>query len=228
MSVGDESTPLGSEDRRVLEFASSHRLVSVRQVQRLLETTPTESDHHLARLVADGVLARERMGIDESPWFRVTDAGLREVARRLAPPGFDPRVRHSLGVASLSLMATVGVFGAVDRVITEQEMELLDRSNGLGAPFSALPGEFGGERGPHYPDLMVLIGEHRVAVELLLVASAPQVLDPVLRAYASDARMSAVLYLVTDPWAGRLVQSVAASLELSPMVHVQSAIATGI
>jgi hypothetical protein len=91
------------------------------------------------------------------------------------------------------------------------------------APFAVEPHQFGGSRGVHYPDVMLLVPSGRVAIKLLLSAPPVEQLEAVLRAYAADVRMQAVLYLVVDPRLGGPVESAAAGLELSAMVHVQLA-----
>jgi hypothetical protein len=205
-----------------LEFASVHSVVSRDQVARLLGNTTDAAAKQLSTLSADGLLSRERCAVAEASRFRITPAGADVIGSRLATPGFDPRVRHALGVGWLWLMATVGSFGSVDRVLTERQMRWVDCREGSEAPAAPLE-EFGGGPGAHYPNLMLLTKQGRIAVELVLDAPAPRVLEPVLHAYAADVRLSAVLFLVSDPWVGRLVQSVAAWLELSPLVHVQPA-----
>jgi hypothetical protein len=210
-------------DRRVLEFASVNRLVSGAQAARLLDLAVEAASERLSRLAGNGSLARGLLGLGEAPWFRITPAGLRAVGSRLAAPGFGPWCRHALGVGWLWLLASEGTFGPVEQVLTEREMKSVDKHDGVEAPFAARPEEFGGAAAPHYPDLMLLTTQGRIAVELLLDAPARGALEAVLRAYAADVRISTVLYLATGPWVGRLVQSVAAELELSAMVRVQPA-----
>lgn len=79
-----------------------------------------------------------------------------------------------------------------------------------------------GRIGLHYPDLL-LMGEagERVAVELELTAKGSRRLEKILLAYAADSRISAVLYLIEQPALRRQVQSAAARLGISDLVHVR-------
>lgn len=113
----------------------------------------------------------------------------------------------------------------MDRVLSGRQMQAEDRDGSPEAPFDVRPGEFGGQRQVHYADLMLLReAAGRVAVELVLAAPQPDEFAAVLRGYGADARMAGVLLLVNDPWVGRLVQSLAAGLELTAFARVQRAL----
>lgn len=211
-------------DSRVLEFARAHSVVLADQVVGLLEETGPEVEERLGSLSRAGFLVCDRVGPQGPDCFRITGAGLRAIGSRFAPPGFDPRCRHAVGAGWLWLAAHGGTFGSVEGVVSERQMRVEDREGGADSPFFVQPEQFGGDPERHYADLMLLMRPGRVAVELLMVGPVQRRLEAVLRAYAADARIRAVLYLVVDPRLGRLVQSAAARLELSPLVHVQPAV----
>jgi hypothetical protein len=76
----------------------------------------------------------------------------------------------------------------------------------------------------HYPDLLIdTAAGHRIAVELELTTKGRARLDTILRRYAADPRIDAVLYLVDDPQVARGVQSAVARTGTSALVHVQMA-----
>ncbi len=222
--MADVSHPILSEsERRVLEFASAHSVVLADQVARLLGAPADEAAEVLAGLTAAGLVAHDRVGGEEPSWFRITGVGLRLLGSRASPPGFDPRWRHAVGAGWLWLVAREGELGGVDRVLSERQMCFEDRNGGADAPFALRPDLFGGGPGVHYPDLVLLVGSTRRAVELLSAAPARRRLEGVLQAYAADARVQAVMFLVADLRLNALIRSVAAGLELSPMVRVQLA-----
>lgn len=204
-------------DRRVLGFAATQRVVVVDQVARLLGGGVDGAAEVVGGLVGAGLLARDRAGAGGGGYLRITAAGLEEIGSRLSAPGFEWPAAHAVGVGWLWLMAGAGSFGAVERVLSEPEMRLEDRLGGAGAPFASRSDS--GAR--CFPDLLLLTESGRVPVQLLLVASGGRRLERLFRSYAADARVAAVLCLVVDPRLGRLVQSVAAWLELTALVHVQ-------
>jgi len=76
----------------------------------------------------------------------------------------------------------------------------------------------------HYPDLMLVVPQGRVAVELQLTPIGRRPLESILTAYALKPSIAVVLYLVQDGAIGDAVQAVAASLGLARPVHVQRVI----
>jgi hypothetical protein len=81
----------------------------------------------------------------------------------------------------------------------------------------------GGAPRLHYPDLLLVTPDgHRIAVELELSGKGRLRRERILAAYGADARIDAVLYLVTDRAVGEQVRSSARRLGIGSMVHVQS------
>ncbi|MBV9836824.1 MAG: hypothetical protein JO156_01805 [Solirubrobacterales bacterium] len=208
---------LNDLDREVLRFAAAHCLVAPDHVSALTSAPIAEAGARMVRLAANGLLVRDRLAAAGWGCFRITCAGLRAVASGLPPPRLTRCHRHDVGVPWVWLAARDGVFGSIDRVLCEREMR--GALSDVDAPFEVQPD---GEHG-HFPDVMLLTRSGRIPVELPLAAPAAEQLAAILRAYAADARVVAVLYLVVDPWVGELVQSVVGQLELTQLVHVQPA-----
>lgn len=212
---------LGDRERAVLRFAASQRVVLPRQVARMLEEETSAVDELLTDLTGAGVLVRDRVGSERPDRFRITRAGLQAIGSRSAPPRFEATDRRAVGVAWLWLAGRGGTFGRADRVLSEREMRDEDADGGTGSPFFVEPHEFGGGFERHYPDLVLVRGSDRIAIEVLLAAPPSRQVEAVLRAYAADSRIAWVLFMPVDPRLGHMVQAIAASLELSPFVGVQ-------
>lgn len=222
--LGRDRVPevLEEVDRRVLEFAGAHGRVGVDHVTGFCGLGAEEAGARLRELAGAGLLARERLGRKDPRSFRVTAAGLAQVERRLPAPGFGPRYGHARGVVWLWLAARDGTFGPVERVLSEREMRAEDLEGSSDGPFGVeLPSSAGGR--VHYPDLLLVLAAGRVPVVLQGRPPPRAQLRMVLRGYAADARVAAVLFLISDLRVGEIVQSVAAGLELSRLVHVQLA-----
>lgn len=155
------------------------------QVASLLGEEPAEAGERLAALETVGLATSDRLGVTSPAVFRITSAGLRAIGSRLSAPGLDPRPERALGVGWLWLVASSGGLGRVDRVLSKLQMQAEDLDGSPEAPFDVCPGEFGGRGRVHYPDLMLLTGAGRVAVELLFEAPAPDEFAAVLRAAGS-------------------------------------------
>jgi hypothetical protein len=230
---------LDDRDREVLAFVAAHRMVAADHVMVLLAKDVGTAHGRLGQLEAEGFVRRERLFRRGPDCYRITPAGLSSIRSDLAPPEFDPRYRHDVGVAWVWLAATRGTFGTLDRVVTEREMREADQKwsepGGLDGDVAGRPAAdvgappFGvpvtgvdGDRSRHYPDLL-LIGRGRVAVELQLALPSPRRLREILVGYGADARVWAVLFLVVDPEIAGRVESAAAQLGISQMVQVQPA-----
>jgi hypothetical protein len=214
---------LAELDRGVLEFAAAHQRVQFGQVSALAGLGDEEADQRLRGLTRSGLLVHERLWLGDRGSFRVTSAGLAEVADRCSAPGFEDRYRHALGVVWVWLAARAGTFGPLKQVLSERQMRAEDLEGTPEAPFGVELGSADPSGGVEYPDLLLVLEAGRVPVVLLLGPPSRSRLPGVLRAYAMDARVAAVLFLVSDPRLGEVVHSVAAELELSRLVQVHPA-----
>jgi hypothetical protein len=213
---------VGARERAALGLAAVHEVVVAGQVAAVLDERPEEVDQLLENLCASGWLVRDRSASERADFFRVTSAGLDAVGSRLPSPRFGSRQREAIAAAWIWLGARRGAaFGPVDRVLSAREMLAEDQEDGPDSPFFVEPGEFGGRLGVRYPDLVAFSGPHRLAVEVLLALPPRRQLEAVLRAYAADVRIAMVRFFVVDPRLAQVIESIIASLDLSPMAAVQ-------
>jgi hypothetical protein len=171
----------------------------------------------------------------EPDCFQITRAGLALIGSDLPPPEFDPRYRHDVAVAWMWLAARGGAWGPTERIMTQREMRSHDERHSqgrqaAGAGHDSRQHQTLGIRVPdedesrlHYPDLLLIRGRRRVAIELQLAAPSFRQLGRVLSGYGADQRISVILFLVVDPTVGDAVRSTAVSLESPPVVHLQPA-----
>ncbi len=141
----------------------------------------------------------------------------------------------------LSLHARSGLFGEAERVYGAREMRAADhkataagqtvypgwspavRAKAAESSF-ALPLDGDALDSPartHYPDLVLVYPQGRVAMELQLTPIGRRPLEATLTAYALKLSIAAVVYLVQDGAIGAAVQAAAARLGLARHIHVQ-------
>lgn len=226
VSTGCQLTPA---NRRTLAFAAEHRLILAAHVAVLLGSSEDAADQRLRRLVASGHLRVDRP-LTTARWFQIERHGLNAIGSRLPRPhaaGTDGS-DHDIGLGWLWLDAHRGSFGPTRAIHSERRMRSEDgrpRSEAIGPERHAVRlegvGPYGGDR-RHYPDLMLETKSgHRVAVELELTGKGPRRTEEILGGYAFDKRVAAVLYLVTRPQTGHVIQQAAATVGIPDMVHVQ-------
>jgi hypothetical protein len=73
----------------------------------------------------------------------------------------------------------------------------------------------------HYPDLVFVVPQGRIAVELRLTAIARDPLERILTAYARKPSVAVVVFLTDRKAVGLPIQAAAARLGLARQVHVQ-------
>jgi hypothetical protein len=133
--------------------------------------------------------------------------------------------RHDVGVAWLWLAAQRGAFGSLDEIVSERRMRSHDGTpEGRERPFGVRLGGVGphGHDRLHYPDLLLETSTgHRVGLELELTSKGRTRREEILGAYAGDARVEAVVYVVDKPSVGRAISVSAARLGIPDRVHVQ-------
>jgi hypothetical protein len=220
--------PLEDGDRALLEFMAEHRLVHAAHAQRLLGESRGAALARLRRLGARGYVRRERPFGGPRIFHLITATGLRAVGSALPAPKFRLSCHeHDIGVAWLWLAARAGAFGPLRGVLGERRMRSLDATvRDRGQPLAVRLGGVGagGRERLHYPDLLLLTRTgRRVAVELELSAKGRQRRERILAGYAADARVDAVLYLVSRRSTGRAIQASARRLGIHELVHVQLA-----
>jgi hypothetical protein len=226
--------PLDYRDPELLEFLAVHRLALVDHLSVLLGDRDVAT-RHLGALVGSHLVRCERVMRFEPDCVQITRAGLASIRSELPAPEFEPRYRHDVGVAWMWLAARGGAWGPTERIMTEREMRSRDqrRFQGTGddsrrdqtqsaAPLGIRFSD--DDKGRlHYPDLLLIRGRRRVAVELQLAAPSPRRLRRILSGYGVDKRVSAILFAIVDPNVGNLVRSAAAEVDGPPAIHIQPA-----
>ena len=212
---------IGDRERRVLALLTAHDLALPEQVGVFLDEPLRVVDQVLEDLARAGFVTYDRVELAGRGCVRITRAGLQAIGSRAAPPRLDSALLHSLGAVWLWVMAHGGRFGPVDGVWSAAQMRTEDALGGPGTPFAFPLDEFGGSSEARYPDLILTRGSDRIALELLLAAPRQSQLQAAMRACAADHRFEGIVYFTPDPRLGRLVDAVAASLDLTPIVHVR-------
>jgi hypothetical protein len=232
---------LTSADRSVLGPLAEHRFLTVPQLAVLLGVGETTVMRR-CRALADARLLRvERIFHRLPAAAMITAAGLAAVGSQLGPPALNlSEYRHDVGVGWLWLAARAGRFGEPRALFSERALQGRDatpaaagephadgepRAGGIGI------GIFGadGRARRHYPDLLVALqGGGRVAVELELTAKSAPRMAAIMAAYASDARITRILYVAGSETVARGVQRAAAGAEIAARVQIRLLASDGI
>ncbi|MGC9220438.1 MAG: replication-relaxation family protein [Solirubrobacteraceae bacterium] len=240
---------LAEANRAVLGPLAEHRVLTVTQVAHLLGASQTTTVRRLRELRRPGVglVAYERSLRDGPGVAAITKAGLRALGLDTRQRGVPARIsmtdlhtelnpynrRHDIGVAWLWIAARQGRFGEPLEILTERTMISADRTasyrehrfsngsrfyHGLG---TGLIGPSGNPR-RHYPDLLLTLQSgNRVAVELELSLKSPRQIQPIMTAYASDARVHMVLYFTDSDTIAKAVLAAARRSGIADLVRVQ-------
>jgi hypothetical protein len=195
-------------------------------IRALLGVSGAAAHARLRSLTGAGYLSRKAIFHRQPACFQVTRRGLAASGSILPPPRIDLRCyEHDVGVAWLCLAARNGAFGQLREVISERHLRSRDEGRDAGAqPLAVRIGGVGpsGRERLHYPDLLLVTPDgRRIAVELELTPKGRLRRERILAAYAADARIDAVLYLVERRSAARSLQASARRLGVSSRVHVQ-------
>jgi hypothetical protein len=219
---------LTDNDRKLLEFVAEHRLVLERQIERLMGPPRAAVKHRLGSLVAARYLSGGQ--VFGETHYQIRKLGLAALGSRLEPPR--PKLatyKHDVGVAWLWLAARGGTFGALREVIGERRLRSHDGAfDHPPEPYGVRVGGFdryGSER-LHYPDLLLIDPYgRRLALELELSSKGREKRERILGAYATDRRVSRILYLVEATPAGRGIrrsmESAAHEMGLTDRVRFQ-------
>lgn len=213
---------LTPRDLELLAFTAEHRLVLAEHVQGLMGTSARTANGRLRALTAAGFLVSDRIFSRRPGCYRITTKGLRAVGSSYPPPRVDlSTYDHDVGVAWLWLAARSGTFGPMREVLSERALRSHDMgSDRTDPPIGVRRGA--GRGGLHYPDLLLVTPEgRRIAIELELTAKGRGRRERILSAYAADARVHAVVYLVDRPAVGEGIRASARRIGFSSRVHVQ-------
>lgn len=218
--------PIAARDREILAFAAEHRLVLSDHVRALCRVSAAVAHARLLTLERAGFLTRQRVFPGGPVVHLIGRDGLAVIGSELKPPRFTLACyEHDVGVAWLWLGARAGTFGPIRRVIGERRLRSTDARREPGeAPLAVRLGGVGprGSERLHYPDLLLV--DHRgrrVALELELSAKGRGRREQILGGYGAEARVDAVVYLVTSKALGRSIAASAHRLGLSSRVYVR-------
>jgi hypothetical protein len=212
-------------DRSVLGPLAEHRILIVPQVAVLLGISEGAATRRLQRLHSAGLVRYQRMFHGLPAHARITSRGLDAIEHTHRAPNENLReYRHDVGVGWLWLAAGSGAFGEVTHIASDRGMRARDASEDRSDTYGVGLGMLGSHGRPqrHYPDLMLdLTSGHRVAVELELTQKSARRMSRIMTAYASDARIDAVLYLVPNQRLATIVTDAARRAGIADIVHVQ-------
>jgi hypothetical protein len=220
---------LTDRDRRLLLFAAEHRLVLGGHVQALLGDRSTNVERRLRRLARAGFLERRPSVFHRGQsCYLITHQALQVLGSGLPRPRLDwGSYDHDVGLGWLWLAAHAGVFGPMREVISERRLRSRDATEeGRRDPAAVRLGGLGpgGRERLHYPDLLLVDGGgKRIALELELTVKARTRREGILGGYGADARIDAVVYLITNASIGRQIAASARKLGVSHLVRVQQA-----
>jgi hypothetical protein len=227
---------LSDPDLDLLRALAEQRVAVMAQVAHWLGVGDRAAGRRVARLRDAGLLESRRLFERGSTMVRISSPGLKLIGSPLPRPGQKlDEYRHDVGVGWIWTAAREGAFGQMATIHSERAMRShdmrLDRmpdGERLREPDGELRGvgvgawRADGRPERHYPDLLLESpAGHRIAVELELSDKGRRRLDGVMEAYASDARIDAVLYLVPDPGLAERVRAAASRAGIAEMVYVR-------
>ncbi len=225
--VAHATAPIDDRDREILMLLAGHRVMVVPQLAMAFADLSTRAlNARLRRLAGERMIASQRIFEARPAAVSITGRGLRVIESGAPAPRVDLKAyRHDIGVGWLYLAARQGVFGGLTDLRLERDLRADDhRADREGPPTGIGVGTLGRDGRPslHYPDLLTTTATgHRLAVELELTAKSSDRLRHIMRAYASDHRVSAVLYLVPDAAGARRIETAARRAGIASLVHVQ-------
>jgi hypothetical protein len=208
-----------------LEFLAEHRCAIPSQVQALLGCSARRAAQRIQALTDAGFVRSERIFAGRPRTCRITASGLRAIGSRLTPSRLHlSHYEHDLGLGWLWLAARAGAFGDLAAIHSERSMRAGDARADPTAALGIGTGAVGpsGREQLHYPDLLVRASSGKqVAIELELTGKSGPRLAAIMLAYAADARIDAVLYLVPNRRLASRIERAACDAGIQTLVHVQ-------
>ncbi len=197
------ASQITERDRQLLEMLAEHRVLIAEQLARHLGVSDGAAGARLRRLARLRLLEHARIFQGQPASVAITTRGLGLVGSPLpAPTRKLGAYRHDVGVGWVWLAARGGAFGQLRTLHTERSMRSADlRDDGERQRFGVATGglDARGRRARHYPDLLVERADGaRLAIELELSAKGRGRLERIMRGYAGEGSITAVLYLVAD------------------------------
>ena len=185
--------PRGCRDRELVHFVGRHGVVAIDHVMAALGVGRTAAYRHVKRCVEAGLLERLDFLRNEASALRATRDGLRYADLGLKVAAVSPGgVNHWLRCASTARL--VGEHFGHDRVLTERELELAERTERRPIASATLGKHPNGRLRLHRPDLAVLTDEGTIAIEVELTPKTPQRLQAIIRGWRTAACVTEVHY----------------------------------
>jgi hypothetical protein len=185
--------PRGCRDRELVHFVGRHGVVAIDHVMAALGMGRTAAYRRVARCVEAGLLERLDLLRNEASALRATRDGLRYAGLGLKVAAVSPGgVNHWMRCASTARL--VGEHFGHERILTERELELAERTEWRPIA-SAIVGEHpDGRPRLHRPDLAVLTDEGVIAIEVELTPKTPRRLETIIRGWRTAACVTEVHY----------------------------------
>jgi hypothetical protein len=227
---------LSNSDLELLRALAEQRVAVMAQVAHWLGVGDRAAGRRVRRLREAGWLESRRVFERGSAMVAITGPGLKLIGSPLGAPGLKlDEYGHDVGVGWIWTAAREGAFGPLAAIRSERAMRSHDARLDAMAPGERLlepddrrhgvgVGAWRPDGRPqrHYADLLLdTESGNRLAVELELSNKGRRRLDSIMDAYASDMRIDAVLYLVTDPRLGELVRAAASRAGIADRLHVR-------
>jgi hypothetical protein len=197
-------------DALVMECVAAHDFVTLGQLEVAGGEAGEEaaSRQSVARLLGEGLVrAAPRLRWQRGA-YQVTRAGLDRLGSALPEPVMDlRRYWEHQGLGWLWVHARHrAVFGKVDAVYSQREMRAADLTSGralddarlspaLRAKLTSAAFAMTTRTGVHYPGLVLVIPQGRVAMEVMLSAPTQRRIDELLDGVAASPQVAAVIML---------------------------------
>lgn len=208
-----------TRDQELVRFVGRHGVVTVEHVMEAMDVGRTAAYGRVAACIEGGLLERLAILRSEPSLLRATRSGLRYAGLGLPVAAVSPGgVRHSLACASVAqrVVRTKGQ----DAVMTERELVLAEQIEGKAIASAEVGKLRGGRARLHRPDLVVLGGEEKIAVEVELTPKAPHRLDELIRAWRRALCVKEVHYLCAPGQTHRAVERAVARVRAEWKVSV--------
>lgn len=198
---------LTSRDVEILRWLARFRGATAGQIGRRFAMGYSRVSRRLNQLGAGGLVTLERVLHRRPGMYLVTAegqavAGADFPVAELGVGGYE----HDVAVVDVAIAAEL----ADERVVTQRQMQTLEVT-GRGELLYAV--ELA-DRERHFPDLALERTDGRWALEVEITDVRSELLEAILRAYASAPHLAGVIYNVSPSVHAERIQRAAAALEL--------------
>jgi hypothetical protein len=210
----------GNGDLALVAFVGSCGAVGIRQVMYHFGVGRTAAYRRVAACIKEELLERVGLLREEPTLLRATPLGLRYAGlEALGFAAISPgSARHMLRCTGIALI--LADEQGFERVLSEREMRYIERE-ARRPIFSAKVGENpDGSPRLHRPDLGIVEGEHRAAVEIELSVKSPKRLAEIMRGWRRAGWVTEVFYFCESGGVHRAVSRAIQEAHVSDRVRV--------